>query len=265
MVTIDPHGKARAQVLMRRIVRRIRHGRPQQPSVVDEVDDWERALHAEVAPFTLASPERVHALTESVRYVIRMGVPGAFVECGVWRGGSVLAMIRALQREGVSDRDIYLYDTFKGMTKPTDLDTSSFDIPALDRWNESEEGEWSQRLWPGWFNEELFNPDLVKEVLADTGYPVERLHFIQGVVQETIPGVAPDVIALLRLDTDWYESTRHELDHLYPRLERGGVMIIDDYGHWDGCRRAVDEYFAETNDPILLNRVDYSCRSVVKV
>ncbi len=100
--------------------------------------------------------------------------------------------------------------------------------------------------------------------MASTGYPEERLHFVKGKVEETIPGDLPGKIALLRLDTDWYESTRHELEHLWPLLVPGGVLIIDDYGHWAGARRAVDEFFADRVDAPLLNRVDYTARVGVK-
>src|SRR5207344_857055 len=104
--------------------------------------------------------------------------------------------------------------------------------------------------------------DEVVRNLASTGYPSDRLHFIRGRVEDTIPAGAPEKIALLRLDTDWYESTRHELTHLFPRLSTHGVLIIDDYGHWQGARRAVDEYFSAT--PILLNAIDFTARIAVK-
>lgn len=250
-------------------LRRLRHrfvrgAQWSPPDVLDEMGAWEREVLAQVKPFTLTGPERIFALTEAVSYVVRRGLPGAFAECGVWRGGSVLAMILALQREGVSDRDIYLYDTFEGMTKPSDLDTSDFDTPALEQWSKAERD--GKHAWPQWFNEEVFNIDLVRRVLHDTGYPAERLHFVQGTVEQTIPAQVPERLALLRLDTDWYESTRHELIHLYPLLQSGGVLILDDYGHWKGCRQAVDEYFGPNGPPLpLLNRVDYSCRLAVKI
>jgi hypothetical protein len=91
------------------------------------------------------------------------------------------------------------------------------------------------------------------------------MHFVKGKVEDTIPASTPDRIAILRLDTDWYASTRHELEHLYPLLAPGGVLIIDDYGHWEGCRQAVDEYFASRNLQVLLNRVDYTGRIAVKL
>ena len=116
----------------------------------------------------------------------------------------------------------------------------------------------------GLFGPGSFSEESVRATLLETGYPPERLHFVRGAVEETVPAAAPEQLALLRLDTDWYESTRHELVHLYPRLSDGGILIVDDYGHWEGCRRAVDEYFASDADPILLNRIDYTGRIAIK-
>jgi len=210
--------------------------------------------------YTMTSKARLLALIDSVGHLVRRGTEGAFVECGVWRGGSVLAMILTLQQLGAQDRDIYLFDTFEGMTEPTEYDTSPFHAPALADWNAARRTD--SKPWGGLFSGELFNREMVEEVLGSTGYPMSHLHFCQGDVLETIPDSAPDRIALLRLDTDWYESTRHELEHLYPRLAVGGVLIIDDYGHWEGARRAVDEYFRD--QPPLLTRIDYTGRLAVK-
>jgi O-methyltransferase len=214
----------------------------------------ERAL-----PYTMTGVARLQSVIDAVRYCVRRGVPGAFAECGVWRGGSVLAMILTLQDLAGPDRDIYLYDTFEGMTEPTEHDVSRYHRPAREVWEETR-----GRPWPRLFDPETFNEKQVRDTLRSTGYPDERLHFIRGSVEETIPGAAPNRLALLRLDTDWYESTRHELLHLYPRLADGGVLIIDDYGHWEGARRAVDEYFAEAARSLLLARVDYAARIAVK-
>jgi hypothetical protein len=104
----------------------------------------------------------------------------------------------------------------------------------------------------------------VKANIASTGYPAEKIHYVKGKVEDTIPQTIPQRIALLRLDTDWYESTRHELNHLYPLLSRHGLLIIDDYGHWQGARQAVDEYFAGSAQPVFLHRVDYTARLLVK-
>jgi hypothetical protein len=99
--------------------------------------------------------------------------------------------------------------------------------------------------------------------LASTGYPVERSYFIKGLVEETVPDQAPARIALLRLDTDWYRSTLHELDHLFHRISPGGVLIVDDYGHWRGAKEAVDEFFSGSGVHLLLNRIDYTGRIAV--
>lgn len=242
-------------------------GAPARGGQTQEAANLERTLSAqELAilerchPYTMTSRPRLLGLIDTVRYVCRRDIAGAFVECGVWRGGSVLAMILTLQELDRNDRDIYLYDTFEGMTEPTENDTSPFHAPALSDWETAREQE--ARPWKELFSAELFDRDFVERLLAGTGYPRERLHFREGDVLETIPSGAPEAISVLRLDTDWYESTRHELEHLYPRLTKGGVLIIDDYGHWDGARRAVDEYFGEQGP--LLHRIDYTARAAVK-
>jgi O-methyltransferase len=223
----------------------------------------DRAIAEQVRGYTMTNPLRVHALLDSVAYVVARGIPGAFAECGVWRGGSVMAMLLKLKALGVTDRDVYLYDTFEGMTLPTDADTSPFEESALSAWSKAQAG--GKRAWDSMFGADKFDEQGVRETLLATGYPESRLHFVRGMVENTLPAQAPEAIALLRLDTDWYESTRHELEHLYPRLATGGVLIIDDYGHWEGAKRAVDEYFASGKTPLpLLNRIDYTARLAVK-
>jgi predicted O-methyltransferase YrrM len=106
--------------------------------------------------------------------------------------------------------------------------------------------------------------DEVKSNMASVGYDEGHIHYIEGDVAETIPEYAPDNIALLRLDTDWYKSTKHELTHLYPRLTPGGILILDDYGHWGGARQAVDEYVAEQHLTLLLQRIDVTARITQK-
>jgi hypothetical protein len=216
----------------------------------------ERAL-----PYTMTGELRLQALVDAVRHCVRCDMPGAFAECGVWRGGSVLAMILTLQELG-AERDIHLYDTFEGMTAPTEHDVSALDPPALETWEAAQRRQ--GRAWNELFDPATFNEDAVRETLLATGYPAERLHLVRGPVEDTLPARSPGPLALLRLDTDWYESTRHELEHLYPLLADGGVLIIDDYGHWDGARRAVDEYFEANGPRPLLHRIDYTGRIAVK-
>jgi O-methyltransferase len=253
---------------MGRIRERLSRRRPSQAHGEPVVDPLEgltpadRAIAERALPHTMTSVGRLQGLIDGVRYVVDRDLAGAFVECGVWRGGSVLAMIGTLQELGVSDRDIYLFDTFEGMTEPTDHDVSSFDGSAVEHWQAAQER--NERPWNEFFGKDAFSEDSVSATIGATGYPAERLHLVPGKVETTIPDAAPESIALLRLDTDWYESTRHELLHLYPRLVDGGVLLIDDYGHWDGARRAVDEYFAAHAAPLLLNRLDYTGRVAVK-
>lgn len=226
------------------------------------VSDADRAIIERTSAYSIAGIARTQALIDAVRYCVARDIPGAFAECGVWRGGSVLAMILTLQDLGVADRDIHLYDTFEGMTEPTEHDTSPVEAPALETWERAKSDD--ARPWPEFFEPEVFNEEGVREMLLSTGYPAERLHFVRGPVEETLPECAPEGLALLRLDTDWYESTRHELEHLYPRLADGGVLLVDDYGHWEGCKRAVDEYFSTHAAPLLLGRIDYTGRVAIK-
>jgi hypothetical protein len=170
-------------------------------------------------------------------------------------------MIATLQDLALQTRDIYLFDTFEGMTAPTDHDLSESGQPALEEWEQAQRDR--SHPWQEHFGPEVFSEDSVRAIVVATGYPDDRVHFVRGDVLLTIPESAPAEISILRLDTDWYESTRHELEHLFPRLATGGVLIIDDYGHWRGCRRAVDEYFS-TREQLLLHRVDYTCRVAVK-
>lgn len=203
----------------------------------------------------MTSVPRLEAVIDAVRYCVARELPGAFAECGVWRGGSVLAMILTLQKLARVDRHIYLYDTFEGMTKPGEHDVALPRDPRTDHYAGDE-------LFGVAFGP--FSQGRVREILEATGYPPERLHLVRGAVEDTLPDEAPPELALLRLDTDWYDSTLHELEHLYPRLCDGGVLVLDDYGHWEGARRAVDEYFARNGSPLLLNRTDYTGRTAVK-
>jgi O-methyltransferase len=222
----------------------------------------DRAIVERSLPYTMTGVPRLQALIDSVRYVVARELPGAFAECGVWRGGSVMAMISTLADAGAEPRDIWLYDTFEGMTEPTEHDVSDVDGSALKTWKEAQAR--GERPWNELFSSEVFNEDQVRETLLATGYPAERLHLIRGPVEQTLPEQAPPgELALLRLDTDWYESTRHEMEHLYPLLRPAGVLIVDDYGHFEGAKRAVDEHFA-AHGSLLLNRIDYTGRVAVK-
>jgi O-methyltransferase len=217
-------------------------------------DDEAREIIRAVRPRTMTSHEKLFALIVATRHVVDQNVAGAIVECGVWRGGSMQAVARTLLGRGVSDRDLHLYDTFEGMPPPTDADRRHDGRPAAELL------ETTPRTGKVWAVAGLED---VQAGMAETGYPPERIHFHAGLVEETIPAGAPERIALLRLDTDWYESTKHELTHLYQRLAPGGVLIIDDYGTWQGSRDATDEFLTETGEPLLLVRTGWG-RAAVK-
>jgi O-methyltransferase len=243
-------------------LRRLRRRDASPAPDLGQVDERNRAIVERAFPHTMTGELRLDATVQAVRHCLARGVPGALVECGVWRGGSLLAMLLTLRELGVDDRDVFGFDTFEGMTEPTPHDTTEHERPALETWRESHAR--GERPWAEMFGADVFDEDSVRATVLESGYPQERIHLVKGPVEQTLPGAAPDAIALLRLDTDWYESTRHELVHLYPRLAEGGVLIIDDYGHWQGARRAVDEYFATEAPPLLLNRIDYTGRIAIK-
>jgi hypothetical protein len=208
--------------------------------------------------FTMTSVPRMYALYQAVRYVVEQSIEGDFVECGVWRGGSCMLMAHTLKALGDTSRTLYLYDTFTGMTRP-----SEHDIRKRDRGEQITRWEASQREG---YNEWAYAPiDEVRENLRATGYPDDKLVFVAGEVQTTLPETIPERVALLRLDTDWYESTYHEMVHLYPRLAHKGMLILDDYGSFEGARRAVDQYFAENQVGDFLSRIDATGRLAIKL
>jgi hypothetical protein len=231
----------------------ITHFPPKEKECPPDFRNDEAEIIRATRPWTMTSPERIYALIQAVRYVSGNGIAGAIVECGVWKGGSMAAVARTLLQMQDVSRDLYLFDTFKGMTEPT---VNDFDYS----------GKRADKVMledPGYKCADA-PLEQVKEVLYGTGYPKERIHFVPGKIEETLPDSAPETISLLRLDTDWYASTKHELIYLFPRLSKAGVIVIDDYGHWRGARQACDEYFAENRVPILLNRIDYTGRIALK-
>jgi hypothetical protein len=197
-------------------------------------------IYESCKPYTMTSVERMYALYKGVEYVVKHQIPGDFVECGVWKGGSSMLIAKTLLKFGVSDRKIWMYDTYEGMSEPTENDKASV-----------------------WCFSSL---DEVKSNLKLTGYNETLIHFVKGKVEDTIPGEIPaGDIALLRLDTDWYESTKHEMIHMFPKLVKSGVLIIDDYGHWVGAKKAIDEYVEANKIILFLNKVDYSGRMAIKL
>jgi O-methyltransferase len=196
------------------------------------------------------------ALYQSIEYIVRHGIPGDIVECGVWSGGSMLLAAHALMHFGDTSRRIWLYDTFAGLPKPEAIDARWDGMPALPTWEQHQKtgGRW---CYGG-------TQAHVRDVVCSSGYPADQFVFVEGLVEDTLPATRPDNVALLRLDTDLYRSTYHELVHLYPPLSIGGILILDDYGGFLGVRRAVDQYFEETGQPVFLSRISAGLRLAVK-
>ena len=213
-----------------------------------------------VKPYTMTSPERGYALYSAVVYIIANKIHGSLVECGVWRGGSAMIMLLTLKSLGVSGREVILFDTFEGMTEPGDLDLD-YTGRRADTLLEGNANKIEKELVRAFAAEEE-----VRENLARCGYSPRRIRIVRGDVRETLQHTQTGPLALLRLDTDFYDSTRAELEELYPRVQQGGVVLIDDYGHWQGSRMATDEYFAANAGakyPLLV-AVDYTGRMMVK-
>jgi hypothetical protein len=247
--------------LTARLARRLGFDRRRGPDPVvaypadftaSEIAVWEL-----VKPYTMTSPERIVSLVRAVEHVERHSIEGDIVECGVWRGGSMMAVAVTLLGLGRPSRVLRLFDTFEGMPPPTERDyTRKYGKSAREIMDAEDPA--TGLTWA------VASLETVQQQLRSTGYPERLVVYSVGRVEDTIPRDAPERIAILRLDTDWYESTRHELVHLYPRLTPGGILIIDDYGHWEGARRAVDEYLADSGSTLFLSRIDYTARIAVK-
>ena len=212
-----------------------------------------RTIYKKCLGLHLQSVERLYALYQSVVYISKNSIPGALVECGVYKGASLILASYVLQNLYDSNRAMFLYDTFEGWPLQGTRD-SQIQL--------THNSEGSARA--PWGNASALSLETVQQNIWKTGYPKENILFIKGKVEETLPKNIPDKIALLRLDTDGYESTYHELVHLYPRLSVNGVLMIDDYGHWQGAKDAVDQYFREKKMNLLFHRIDYTGRIAIR-
>jgi hypothetical protein len=204
-----------------------------------------------VKPFTMTSVERITGLYYSLEHIRINKIEGDFVECGVWKGGNVLGILEYLTKHNMTKNNVWLYDTFEGMTDPEDIDVDS----------SGKKGDIK-------LEEVLCYSSLkeVKNILSVSSYPKDKIKFIEGDVCETLKTNVnvPKNISLLRLDTDWYKSTKKELEVLYPLLSSKGVLIVDDYGHWKGSKMAVDEYFNNLNLDVEIHKLDYTGIKIIK-
>ena len=221
-----------------------------------DMEEQFQVIYRKCKNFTSTSIERMYALYKATQYIAENKIPGDIVECGVWKGGSVMVCALTLKALGEVQRKLYMYDTYIGMSKPDEKDINLKGEKAIDEWEKSQRETYNDYCYA--------SLEEVKHNMHSTGYPYEHIKFIVGKVEDTIPRIIPEQIALLRLDTDWCESTYHELLHLFPRIVPGGMLIIDDYGHWKGAKEAVDKYIQENNVNIFLNRIDYTGRLGIK-
>lgn len=213
-------------------------------------------IYKKCKDFSMTSIERMYSMYKATEYISKNNIGGAIVECGTWKGGSSMVSAYMLKSLNDTSRVFFLYDTFSGMSTPTEKDINHFGVKAESKWRDMQKNNKNEWCFA--------SIDEVKKNILSTGYPEANISFIKGKVEETIPKNIPDSIAILRLDTDWFESTYHELKYLFPLLSKGGVIIIDDYGHWKGAKDATEQYFKENNIKIFLNRIDYTGRIAVK-
>jgi hypothetical protein len=220
-----------------------------------ELTEFERDVLTRVKPLTMTSTKRLSGLALAVRYLNENNIVGDFVECGVWAGGSIGATALLGVPDNLS-REYWLFDTFTGMTRPGIYD----ELEAKNRYLATKHADDDGSTWCE------VDKEQVQRNLADIGVDLSNCRFIVGDVSKTLVSQAlPKKIALLRLDTDWYESTMVELEVLFPKLTVGGVLIIDDYGDWEGSRKAVEEYFRKQKARPLLIPLDHTGRICIKI
>ena len=202
-----------------------------------------------VKPYTMTSNERINSLYDSLEYIRENNIQGDFIECGVWAGGNILGIMSYLEYHNMNDRTVWLYDTFEGMTPPEDID---IDI----------NGNKAQTILDSVMC--IASLEKVKQNISLSKFP--NVKFVIGDIVETLndKNNIPSCIALLRLDTDWYQSTKKEMEILYPLLSKKGVLIVDDYGHWKGSKIAVDEYFHNINQIPIIEQIDYTGIKIIK-
>jgi hypothetical protein len=238
------------------------------PGQADEdVSDFDREALEKIRivhRHTMLPYGRLYSLYDQAVYCEKAGVPGAFVECGTWKGGAVGLMALANLAHGKARRRIHLFDSFDSIPEPDE----TVDGAKAIKESRAAGGGTQGRLVP---LENFYesrgvlqtNRDLLENAV---GYSPDCLRYHQGWFQDTLPRDAAEVgeIAILRLDGDWYASTKVCLEHLYPHVVSGGFVIIDDYGCYEGCKKAVDEYMARNGITAYLHQIDSAGRYLIK-
>jgi hypothetical protein len=187
--------------------------------------------------------------SDAINYILQNNIEGVIIECGVDSGHFEHIWINELMKNNAV-RDIYLYDTFGGLVEPSEYDYTCQDAKLYQMNKDEVYNTWKCHVIDEKTNGWCYTPlEKVQHRLNSTGYPQDKLHYIVGDVMETLKDKTkiPEKIAILRLDTDWYESSKYELEQMYDNVVIGGVIIFDDYYHWDGQRRATDDFFTSKN------------------
>ncbi len=222
---------------------RLTHYHPDEPPAFIDGAFWK--IYEKHRDKTSVFWSDAHTAYAVAKYVAVNGVEGDIVECGVWRGGCSIIMAETLKYYGCLNKKVFMYDTYAGMSEPSERD---FPIGST----ESPHPHWKE-LNKDTHNAWFYAPiEEVKRNANAADYPSDNFVFVKGKVEDTLPGVIPCAISVLRLDTDWYRSTYHEMEHLFPRLSIGGVLIVDDYAAYAGAKNAVDDYLKEQKIRIFL-------------
>ena len=207
------------------------------------------------------SRDRFLSLYHSMKYIYSNNIKGDLVECGVFKGGSSMMIgycMKKFQKSNSNKKKLWMYDTFEGMTDPEDYDINILNQKAKMTLNHIKKIKNKNDMW-------AYSPlDTVRTNIKKTKLNQTQYCFVQGPVETTLKKLKPKKIALLRLDTDFYSSTKAELDNLYELVEKNGIIIIDDYGHWRGCKKAVDNFFKDKKN-FFFNYIDYSAIIGIKL
>ena len=217
----------------------------------------EKKLINLVKNYTMTPQIRIYSLIKALKHINQKKILGDYVECGVWKGGNIILFKKIMELSNDYNRKIFAYDTFEGMTEP---DENDFDISKNlnAKFLMNKDKDKNTNIWG------VCSLENVKNNIQSNVKNIDNIKFIKGPVEQTlaIKMNLPEKISLLRLDTDWYSSTKKELEILYKKVSPGGIIIIDDYGHWGGSKKAVDEFFS--NKYVWMHYIDYACRLIIK-
>jgi hypothetical protein len=221
-----------------------------------ELSDKQKYLISITNSISMTPKIRRYNLIQALEYIAHYKLEGDLVECGVWKGGNIVIYKKFIEENNIK-KNIYAFDTFQGMSNPDQNDyiiNSAISAQTiLDNDKKRITNDWG-----------VCDLEEVKFNISKRTKNLNNIFFIKGKVEETLLNKInlPEKISILRLDTDFYQSTKIELEILYEKVCKGGVIIIDDYGHWAGSKKAVDEFFKEKF--VWMHYVDYACRLIIK-